>query len=79
VGRFIIEFFRPDQPVVPGTLISYTRIVATVMALAGALALLIQFEAVRLPRLLPGPRTYVLRVDEPESAESGSTAADTAS
>jgi phosphatidylglycerol:prolipoprotein diacylglycerol transferase len=70
IGRFIIEFFRPDQPLVPGTPISYTRVVATLMALAGAVLLLIQYQVVRLPRLSPGPRKYVVAVTETEPAES---------
>lgn len=70
VGRFFIEFFRPDQPLVPGTSISYTRVVATLLALAGAVLLLIQHEVLRLPRLSPGPRKYVVVVKETEPAES---------
>jgi phosphatidylglycerol:prolipoprotein diacylglycerol transferase len=43
VGRQIIEFFRPDQPLVPGTAISWTRIAAAVMIVLGALILLAQY------------------------------------
>jgi phosphatidylglycerol:prolipoprotein diacylglycerol transferase len=56
IGRQIIEFFRPDQPRLPGTEISYSRIAAALMILAGALLLLIQYEVIRLPFLKP-PRT----------------------
>jgi len=58
VGRVIIESFRPDQPLLPGTPISYTRIVATLMALAGAFYLLFRYELVRLPFVRLGPREY---------------------
>jgi len=43
VGRQIIEFFRPDQPRVPGTPISWTRIAAAVMIVLGVLILLAQY------------------------------------
>jgi phosphatidylglycerol:prolipoprotein diacylglycerol transferase len=35
VGRFLIEFFRPDQPRLPGTDLSYSRIISALMAVAG--------------------------------------------
>lgn len=35
MGRFIIEFFRPDQPRIPGTDISYSRLLAALFVLAG--------------------------------------------
>jgi phosphatidylglycerol:prolipoprotein diacylglycerol transferase len=62
-GRFWLEYFRPDQPVVPGTAISYSRIVATLLAVIGALLLLVRYEKVRLPFLSPGPEKYVFRKD----------------
>mgnify|MGYP006280163509 CR=1 FL=1 len=60
VGREIIEFFRPDQPRIPGTLISYSRVVAGVMIVAGVIALLVQYEIIRLPFLKPGADRYQL-------------------
>ena len=36
LGRFLLEWFRPDQPRIPGTDISYSRVVAGLMAVAGA-------------------------------------------
>ena len=65
VGREIIEFFRPDQPRIPGTDISYSRVVAGVMIVAGVIWLLIKYEIIKLPFLKPGPQKYRL---------SGSTA-----
>jgi prolipoprotein diacylglyceryltransferase len=57
-GREIIEFFRPDQPRVPGTDISYSRIVAGVMILVGIIWLLIKYEIIKLPFLKTGPDRY---------------------
>jgi len=48
VGRIWIEFFRPDQPRIPGTDISYTTLVSALMALAGALVLLVRYGYLRL-------------------------------
>ena len=35
-GRFLIEFFRPDQPRIAGTAISYSRLLAVLFMLVGA-------------------------------------------
>jgi phosphatidylglycerol:prolipoprotein diacylglycerol transferase len=51
LGRFIIEWFRPDQPRVPGTDISYSRIVSALLAIAGVVMLLIRYEVIRIPFL----------------------------
>lgn len=63
IGREIIEFFRPDQPRLGNTDISYSRIVAGVMILAGIIWLLIKYEIVKLPFLKPGPDAYKLTRD----------------
>jgi phosphatidylglycerol:prolipoprotein diacylglycerol transferase len=69
VGRVIIESFRPDQPVVPGTAISYTRIVAILMALAGGAYLLLRYDVLKLPGVRMGPLEYtVSRQDEPQTS-----------
>jgi len=49
LGRFVIENFRPDQPRIPGTVISYSRLVSGLMALFGGLWLLVKFQVIRLP------------------------------
>jgi phosphatidylglycerol:prolipoprotein diacylglycerol transferase len=46
VGRVIIEFFRPDQPKIEGLGISYTSIFAALMAIAGAILLMIRYNAI---------------------------------
>ncbi len=48
VGRVIIEAFRPDQPRIPGTDLSYSRLVAGLMALAGVVLLLVRYGYIRL-------------------------------
>lgn len=60
VGRELIEFFRPDQPRLPGTVISYSRIAAGVMILMGIFWLLNRYEIFKLPFLEPGSEKYRL-------------------
>jgi phosphatidylglycerol:prolipoprotein diacylglycerol transferase len=61
VGRFWIEYFRPDQPVIAGTAISYSRIVAALLALLGAFMLLIRYEKIKISFIPPGPEKYLLK------------------
>jgi phosphatidylglycerol:prolipoprotein diacylglycerol transferase len=49
VGRFLLEAFRPDQPRIPGTDTSITRVVAALMALFGVLMLLIRYRVIKIP------------------------------
>jgi phosphatidylglycerol---prolipoprotein diacylglyceryl transferase len=49
LGRVIIEFFRPDQPKIPGLGISYTSIMAALMAIAGAVLLMARYKAINVP------------------------------
>jgi len=60
VGRNIIEFFRPDQPVIPGTAFSYSRLVALLMILAGVLLILIKYERVKFNFLSAGRDSYMI-------------------
>jgi len=60
LGREIIECFRPDQPRLPGTDISYSRIVAGLMILVGIFWLLNKYEIIKLPFLEPGSEKYRL-------------------
>jgi len=46
IGRVWIEYFRPDQPKIPGWDISYTTVAATLMAVGGILLLLIRYKAI---------------------------------
>ena len=47
-GRVLIEFFRPDQPKIAGLGISYSSIVAALMAIFGAIMLMVRYKAVNL-------------------------------
>ena len=58
VGRSIIEQFRPDQPRIPGLEISYSNIIAFLMALTGVLILLWLYKAIRLHSLPKPPQAY---------------------
>jgi phosphatidylglycerol:prolipoprotein diacylglycerol transferase len=58
VGRFIIEYFRPDQPVIPGTAFSYSRLVAILMTIIGILWLLVRYEVIHLSFWSPGRQAY---------------------
>ena len=60
MGREIIEFFRPDQPRIAGTDISYSRIAAGMMILVGIIWLLIKYEIIKIPGLKSGPEEYQL-------------------
>ena len=48
VGRVWIEFFRPDQPKIGDSPISYSMVAAAVMAVAGAILLMIRYKAINL-------------------------------
>jgi phosphatidylglycerol:prolipoprotein diacylglycerol transferase len=58
IGRFIIEYFRPDQPRIPGTDFSYSRLIAILMAILGLVWLLVRYEVIRLPFWKPGRESY---------------------
>jgi phosphatidylglycerol:prolipoprotein diacylglycerol transferase len=71
LGRFLIESFRPDQPRIPGTEISYTRVVAGLMALSGSLWLLNKYGVLRIPFFDFGPDSYRVRTPEELGREKG--------
>jgi phosphatidylglycerol:prolipoprotein diacylglycerol transferase len=60
VGRNIIEFFRPDQPVIPGTAFSYSRLVAVLMIIAGTLLILIKYHVLKIGFISPGRDSYLI-------------------
>ncbi|MGQ9665862.1 MAG: prolipoprotein diacylglyceryl transferase family protein, partial [Anaerolineae bacterium] len=39
IGRFIIEFFRPDQPRIPGTDFSYSRLLSVLFVIGGVVVM----------------------------------------
>jgi len=59
VGRFLIEFFRTDQPHVGGSWISTTQVITILMALVGLLLLAFRYGKIKLP-LPPFPDKYQL-------------------
>jgi phosphatidylglycerol:prolipoprotein diacylglycerol transferase len=64
LGRVIIESFRPDQPRIPGTVISYSRLIAGLMAIAGIFWILIRYEIIKVGFISPGPETYQIPKDK---------------
>jgi hypothetical protein len=47
-GRAWIEFFRPDQPKIPGTAISYSSLFAALMGILGVVLLLVRYKKINL-------------------------------
>ncbi|MBC8504909.1 MAG: prolipoprotein diacylglyceryl transferase [Anaerolineales bacterium] len=60
IGRVIIETFRPDQPRIPGTDMSWSRLIYALLAIVGLFWLLVRYEIIKLPFLSPGPEKYKL-------------------
>ncbi len=60
IGRFWLEAFRPDQPRIPGTEVSFTRVVALLMALVGLLILLVRYEIIKLPFVKNWRESYMI-------------------
>ena len=69
IGRFIIEAFRPDQPRIPGTDVSFTRVVAAIMALIGIVMLLIRNKVIKIPFSEKWETEYKLAPPRAEKAE----------
>ena len=64
IGRVVIESFRPDQPRIPGTILSYSRLVAGLLAISGIVWMLIRYEVIKLSFVSPGPETYRVPKDK---------------
>jgi len=60
VGRVIIEAFRPDQPRIAATNLSWSRLIYALMAVVGLVWLLVRYEILKLPFLSAGPEKYNL-------------------
>ena len=64
VGRAIIEIFRPDQPLIPGTPVTYSATVSLLMAVAGIALLLIRYGKIN-PAFAQGwEEEYQLEAEE---------------
>lgn len=48
-GRFFIEFFRPDQPKLPGSIISYSQIASLLFLVVGLVAFLDRIGRFKIP------------------------------
>ncbi|MBL6966445.1 MAG: prolipoprotein diacylglyceryl transferase [Anaerolineales bacterium] len=59
-GRVFIEAFRPDQPRIPGTDFSWSRLIYLLLAIAGLVWLLVRNEVIKVSFLSPGPEKYKL-------------------
>ncbi len=59
VGRTLIDIFRPDQPRIPGTEVSYTQLASLMMAALGLVLLLARMGCIRLPGIT-FPEAYTL-------------------
>jgi hypothetical protein len=78
LGRTWIEiFFRPDQPKIAGTGISYSAIVSALMAIGGAIMLMARYKAINLKfaenweenyHIAPNSATVI---EEPSMEEAG--------
>jgi prolipoprotein diacylglyceryltransferase len=49
LGRFLIEFFRPDQPHLGASWLSFTQIATILMMLVGLVMLAFQYGKLKLP------------------------------
>ncbi len=68
LGRTWLElFFRPDQPKIPGTIISYSAIIAFLMAVAGVILLLVRYGKIKLAFAEDWEGEY--QIAEPKPAE----------
>ena len=69
IGRVIIEIWRPDQPRIPGTDFSFTRLVAVLMAIIGTVLMLDKLRVIRIPFIPEGADTYTLSKSVVNSSE----------
>jgi prolipoprotein diacylglyceryltransferase len=49
LGRFLIKFFRPDQPHLGDSWLSFTQIATSLMMLVGLVMLAFQYGKLKLP------------------------------
>lgn len=70
LGRALIEFLRPDQPKIPGTIVSYSQLVSILMAIVGLVMYLARTGKISLP-FLKFPESYEIA---PAVAPAGKSA-----
>jgi phosphatidylglycerol:prolipoprotein diacylglycerol transferase len=64
LGRFLVEAFRPDQPRVPGTDLSFSRLIAGLLALSGVVLILAKYKKISIPFIPAGPDAYRIQRDK---------------
>jgi len=74
-GRAWIELFRPDQPKIDGTIVSYSMIVSALMAIVGAVMLMARYKAINLSGAENWEDEYKI-APRPETASEQATAAE---
>jgi phosphatidylglycerol:prolipoprotein diacylglycerol transferase len=75
LSRTFIEFFRPDQPRIGGTFISFTMIVAFLMAVVGAIMYLARYGKLQLAAAEGWEQEYqVKKIEKKQPSRSGSSA-----
>jgi phosphatidylglycerol---prolipoprotein diacylglyceryl transferase len=62
LGRFWIEFFRPDQPKIAGLGLSYSAVVSALMLVTGIIMLLVRYQKIHLKLAENWEEQY--RIDE---------------
>jgi phosphatidylglycerol:prolipoprotein diacylglycerol transferase len=58
IGRFWVEFFRPDQPRIPGLATSFSQVIYGLLALAGVLYIAARYGKIKLPFVSTKPAKY---------------------
>jgi phosphatidylglycerol---prolipoprotein diacylglyceryl transferase len=70
LGRTWIEFFRPDQPKIGDSMISYSMIVAALMAIVGALLLMARYKVLKFQVAENWEDDYQVSTQPKEETES---------
>jgi len=68
MGRTWIEFFRPDQPKIGDSVVSYSMIVAALMAIVGAVMLMARYQVITLKAAATWEEEYRIST-QPKSEE----------
>lgn len=69
IGRAWIEFFRPDQPKIGDLGISYSAVVSGLMAIAGAVLLMVRYKALNLRAAEDWEEEYKISTQQPKPQE----------
>jgi phosphatidylglycerol:prolipoprotein diacylglycerol transferase len=58
IGRFWVEFFRPDQPRIPGLATSFSQVIYGLLAVAGVFYIAARYGKIKLPFVSTQPEKY---------------------